>query len=209
MDRRKALQLFISGISALPSLASLSLVQRTALADELYSKLQAPGDAYVPRALTGRQFQLVTRIVDLILPATDTPGAKTVGVHRFIDLLLAQSLLEKDRKALVDGLRAIDDKCRLLHGADFLESGETRQLALLQELDARASVIKAFPPHPAASAATGAARPAPVADAVHAFGTLKQLTLHGYFNSETVMHKILHAPIIPGRFEGCVPIQSV
>ena len=209
MDRRKALQLFLGGVSALPSLASLSLVHRNALADELHSKLDAPGDVYVPRALNGRQFQLVTRIVDLILPATDTPGAKAVGVHRFIDLLLAQSLLETERQALVDGLGAIDDKSHQLHGADFLGSSGARQLALLEALDAQASTIRAVPAQLAATAAIGASRPALLSDAVHAFGVLKQLTLHGYFSSETVMSKILHAPIIPGRFEGCVPTESV
>jgi len=209
VDRRKALQLFIGGISALPSLTALSIVQRAALADELHPKLNAPGDPYVPRALDARQFELVMRIGDLILPATDTPGAKAVGVHEFIDLLLSQSLLDNDRKALVGGLGAIDERCRVAHGTGFLELSETRQVALLEELDAEASATRAVPAKRAANAATGIAKEVVIANAVHTFDTLKQLTLYGYFSSETVMSKIHHSPIIPGRFEGCVPIQSV
>ena len=210
MDRRKALQLFIGGIGALPSLTALSLVQRAALADELHATLSASGAAYTPRALDARQYQLVTRIADLILPATDTPGAKALGVHEFIDLLLAQSLLERDRQALIAGLAAIDAGCRQQHGAEFLALTEEKQIAMLRTLDTAAVKARVAPPHRAGVAATGAtAGPAPVADAAHAFATLKELTLHGYFSSEAIMSKVLHTPIIPGRFEGCVPIQSV
>jgi hypothetical protein len=208
VDRRRALQLFVGGISALPSLSALSLVQRAALADELHAKLNPPGTAYVPRALDARQFELVTRIADLILPATDTPGAKAAGVHEFIDLLLAESLLEPDRKALIGGLAMIDEKCRGSHGAPFLDSSEANQIAVLAALDADASTITIPPAHLAANAAIGAARPATAASAARAFATLKQLTLHGYFNSEVVT-KLLHVPVVPGRFQGCVPIQSV
>lgn len=209
VDRRKALQLFIGSIGALPSLASLSLAQQTAFAEQLHTAFNTRNGAYVPGALGAHQFEVMARIVDLILPATGTPGAWEVGVHEFIDLLLAHSMLERERKALIEGLAAVDEKCRALHGSSFLELNDAQQIAVLQVLDASANTHRALRTYGPAQAAAGAARPPPASHAVQAVATLKQLTLHGYFNSEAVMRKILHTPVIPGRFEGCVPIQSI
>src|SRR5205823_4919594 len=51
----------------------------------------APEGSWRPRALTPDQAELVAAIAEQILPETDTPGARAVGVHRFIDALLAES----------------------------------------------------------------------------------------------------------------------
>jgi hypothetical protein len=39
-----------------------------------------------------------------------------------------------------------------------------------------------------------------------AFATLKDLTIYGYFTSEVVMKDVSHHEVIPGRFDGCIPV---
>src|SRR5207245_6091517 len=41
-------------------------------------------------ALSSEQLELVATIAEHILPETDTPGARAVGVHEFIDAMLAE-----------------------------------------------------------------------------------------------------------------------
>jgi len=38
------------------------------------------------------------------------------------------------------------------------------------------------------------------------FVKLKALVIYGYFTSEVVMTKVLKVPIIPGRYDGSVPV---
>src|SRR5439155_1026760 len=64
----------------------------------------APEGSWRPRALTPDQAELVAAIAEQILPETDTPGARAVGVHRFIGALLAESYSAEQRERFVAGL---------------------------------------------------------------------------------------------------------
>ena len=46
---------------------------------------------YEPQALSSEDYDLLGTLVDMILPATDTPGARDVGVHTMIDEDLTES----------------------------------------------------------------------------------------------------------------------
>ena len=51
---------------------------------------------YRPRNFSSEQFRLVTTLVEMIIPATDTPGAAAAGVDRIIDETLGG---DPDRRA--------------------------------------------------------------------------------------------------------------
>jgi len=85
------------------------------------------------------------------------------------------------------GLRALDARSSDRHGRAFAEIAPEDRAALLSVLDDEAL-----------SKQDGEA---------HWFAQLKELTIWGYFTSETVMTKVLHeSPMGPGRYEGCVPL---
>ena len=180
MNRREVLRL-LGGAAAIPVLSSLSPASRLAFGRSLHARLA--GEPL--RSLNREDNALVTRIADLIIPETDTPGAVGVKVPAFIDLLLTQWYAPADRERLLAGLEAIDARSRAAHGARFVELTARDQAALLESLDGR-------------DGAKGSAE--------DAFATLKDLTLYGYFTSEVVMRNVLKTPIIPGRDDGCVPV---
>ena len=41
--------------------------------------------AYAPSSLTPSEFRLLTALVDMIIPASETPGAAAAGADRYID----------------------------------------------------------------------------------------------------------------------------
>ncbi|MEO1451136.1 MAG: gluconate 2-dehydrogenase subunit 3 family protein, partial [Bacteroidota bacterium] len=43
------------------------------------------GPSYQSNVLSGDQFKLLTQLVDLVIPETDTPGGVAAGVPTFID----------------------------------------------------------------------------------------------------------------------------
>src|SRR5437660_740243 len=69
---------------------------------------RTPDGAWTPRALTVDQLDLVATIAEHILPETDSPGARAVGVHRFIDAMLADSSPDEERRRFLAGLADVD-----------------------------------------------------------------------------------------------------
>jgi glucoside 3-dehydrogenase (cytochrome c) hitch-hiker subunit len=141
--------------------------------------------AWTPRALTAEQLELVATIAEHILPETDTPGARAVGVHRFIDVMLAESHTAPERQRFLAGLADVDARAQRACGRAFLQCAPTEQRTLLEQLDREA--LAATPDF---------------------FRTMKELTLVGYYTSEIGVTRELRHARVPGRFEGCVPLTE-
>jgi hypothetical protein len=100
-------------------------------ADELYGQEQhvhregPPAPLPPVKAFNKEEFALVSRVADLIIPATSTPGALGAGVPFYIDSVVAAS----------DPLRAVVQKgLQWLAGLGFLKLTEAGQIAALEAL---------------------------------------------------------------------------
>jgi len=185
IDRREALRraaLLLGGALAAPAIAGV-------LAG--CEARRVPDSAWAPRALTPAQAELVATVAEHILPETDTPGARAVGVHRFIDAVLAESYPAPERERFLAGLADLDARAQRSCGRPFLQCATQTQRTLLDQLDHEAFVAT------------------PERDEVPFFRTLKELTLLGYYTSEIGATRELHNLPVPGRFEGCVPLAQV
>ncbi|HLH03068.1 MAG TPA: gluconate 2-dehydrogenase subunit 3 family protein [Bryobacteraceae bacterium] len=119
-----------------------------------------PAETPLPHFLNERDFKTISRIADLIIPETDTPGAIGAGVPDYIDSLIARNT---DHQLVVaDGLRWLDAQ----GGKPFPELSEGQQLAILEPLCA-------------AYDANSDNR----ARNVQFFGLIKNLTADGYYTS--------------------------
>ena len=189
IDRREALRrtaLLLGGAISAPTLAGI-------LAGCEASRHEA---GWTPRALTADQSDLVATIAEHILPETDTPGARSAGVHRFIDTMLAEYYNPAARTHFVDGLTDVDARAQRVGAKSFVRARPEQQRAILTELDG-----EAYPPGP---------RPVSKGpDAIPFFRIMKELTLLGYYTSEVGATKELQYNPAPGRFEGCVPMSRV
>jgi hypothetical protein len=148
--------------------------------------------SWVPQVLTSEQLELLKVLVERIIPATDTPGARDVGVPAFIDTLLAEWADEDERERFLGGLAAIDEESRTSHGVPFDEATREQQDALLVRLDAEAV----------------RAREEEV-DPLPFFATLKEWTLVGYYTSEVGATQELQWLAAPGRYDGDVPLEEI
>jgi len=83
-----------------------------------------PTAPYKPQTLTPAEMKLVSKLSDLIIPRTDTPGAVDAGVPEFIDRRLTASphLAASFRK----GMSLLDPK--------FARLSHKRQVAILTEI---------------------------------------------------------------------------
>ncbi|MEX2154752.1 MAG: gluconate 2-dehydrogenase subunit 3 family protein [Gemmatimonadaceae bacterium] len=134
--------------------------------------------------LNDAQMALVRAIADTIIPRTDTPSATDVGVHGFVDVIVAERATDAERARFLAGLEAIDARALSTSGVVFADLGT----------DARGALIETF------ESESRDDEPA------RTYWRLKGLVVHGYFTSEPVMKNVLKHTVMPGKFEGDAPL---
>ena len=191
MHRRQALRL-------LASAATLPLLSR-----EAFSLFQAVHDQMpeqpVLKTLNPHQDDTVTTIAEIIIPQTNTPGAKAARVNEFIDLILTEWYDEEEKSTFLTGLAEVDSRSRDLYGKDFVECGEKQQVEILQALDDEVA---------ASRAEQDVRRRRNRPPEKNFFFMMKQLTLVGYYTSQIGFEQELHGEIIPSHHAGCVPLDE-
>ncbi|MCX6597787.1 MAG: gluconate 2-dehydrogenase subunit 3 family protein [Acidobacteria bacterium] len=88
-----------------------------------------------PLTLDAHQNQTVVVLSDLIIPATDTPGAKDANVNRYIDLFLTDGS-EADRNRFLEGLGQLDGYSVRKFGKTFIDATKDQQITILKEFSA-------------------------------------------------------------------------
>ena len=121
MNRRDALRMLAAG-AVLPALTPELLA--------FYQQAQ-PGASYALRTLNPHQNETVVSMIDQIIPATDTPGAKAARVNEFIDVILTEWANDEERRNFLDGLADVDKTSGALFGKDFASASPAQQLVLL------------------------------------------------------------------------------
>jgi len=138
--------------------------------------------AQTPRAPTffsASEMRTLAALVDVMLPATDSPAASAADTHYFIDLAIPACASPAAQKTFRTGLRAFMSK-------GFEKLAPDKQIAMLK---ARAEKDQA-----------------PAYD-LSFFKILKDYTLSGYFLSEIGATKALAYEQVPGGYWGDLPLQ--
>jgi hypothetical protein len=139
---------------------------------------------------TASQESLVAEIADIIIPTTDTPGAKAAGVEKFILRVVQDCYPEANQQIFAAGLAKLDADCQTRFGKGFVDATITQRKDALTtnmlESDAIRKNTKSQPTF---------------------FFMIKELTTTGYFTSEIGATKALEYLPIPGKFDGCMPLS--
>jgi glucoside 3-dehydrogenase (cytochrome c) hitch-hiker subunit len=163
-----------------------------------------PGTGYTLHTLTPHQNETAIAMIDLIIPETDTPGAKAARVNEFMDVILTDWATEEERARILSGLDDVDTESKALFGKKFVDCTTLQQTTLLQALDD--SIDWRHGPVPAKTEN-------PIDNPFvqlkgEFFRSFKLMTIHGYYTSEIGQTQELKLEIIPGAYQGCAPIAS-
>ena len=131
MKRREVLEIGVAA-AALPAVLH---AQRPH--PEEVSELPDKAD-WKPQIFDDHQNQTVIALIDLIIPATDTPGAKAANVNRYIDLYLHDGP-DVERTRFLEGLAWLDGYAIRAHSHSFLGCATADQIAILAAIDANQS----------------------------------------------------------------------
>jgi hypothetical protein len=129
---------------------------------------------------------MVVELTELIIPQTETAGARVALVNRFIDNVLDDAD-PRDKKEFLRGLSWVDERSKDLFGADFLASTKDQQTALL--------TIMSSGKNTSLTDQIG----------VEFFQSIKSLTITGYYTSEIGMRQELgdDGQLFFAEFKGC------
>jgi hypothetical protein len=181
MKRRKAIKKF--GISIATIVAAPDILN-------LVAGCQVRNKEEVVRThlfLNDEQDRMVSEVAEIIIPATDSPGAKEARVNEFIDLMLADCYYEKDQQSFIEGLERMETGSLSKYNRSFLQASTEQRTALLKQ----------------------EARPEQNSnDPTRFFQIIKELTLLGYFTSKVGATQALEYKATPGKFEGCTPLKK-
>jgi hypothetical protein len=182
MHRRDALTL-MSAVTAHALFASVVAEAASAAA-----AIDATGEAWIPKWLPKQRAAMLEALVDTILPATDTPGAKLARVQVFVDLALRDCYTPDEQRLFTTGLEALAADCGKTHGRPFEACSPEERHALIAPLDAAS-----YKPDTGARGAF--------------VRILKDLTLVGFFTSKIGATEVLAYEKVPGGYRGCVELR--
>jgi hypothetical protein len=185
MDRREAIRRtawLMGGLVSAPAIASV-----------LNGCTAKPTLSWKPVFFSEEQAGIVSEVAEIIIPKTDTPGAKDTGVPGFIDLVLKDVYGKEDQEFFLNSLKAFNEEAQKEHGDPFLELDAEQQTAFVKKA------------HNAAIEAERNTKPAPKRPFIL---TMKELTMLGFFTSEVGATQVLQYDPVPGAYKGCIPVSE-
>ena len=196
MRRREALKLLMAG-GILPAVPANLFG---------FFRDSHPAPGYALHTLDPHQNGLVVAMIDQIIPATDTPGAKEARVNEFIDVILTDWATPEERDRFLKGLDGVDPQSESLFGKKFTQSSVAQQTALVRALDDSVDWHREITLH----SSSVPARDRETQLHGQFFRVFKTMTVHGYYTSEIGFTKELQLEIIPGAQHGCtnVPVRK-
>lgn len=167
---------------------------------------------------SAQHIHLLDEIAETIIPATDTPGAKAARVGKFMEVMVRDCYTPAQQVAFMQGLTSFSAQCVAAMGRDFVRLSPQQRHAYLLRLEKDAKEFNR------AQQEQDQLRKAQMESEnkdnsfqmqksfeslpLHFYTMVKQLTLLGFFTSETGMTKTLRYVSIPGRYDGDVPYKK-
>lgn len=131
----KKLVMGAGGLTALPIIGQAEGVRSAASAVGMPAAADAAQSAanWKPQFFDAHQNETLIALTDLIIPATDTGGAKAALVNRYLDLRYNEESAE-NQEEVIRALAWFDGRSLSLHNKPFVSLSPQEQTALLEPL---------------------------------------------------------------------------
>jgi gluconate 2-dehydrogenase gamma chain len=185
MDRREAIKRtawIMGGVVSAPAIAAI-----------LKGCKAEPKIDWKPEFLSKDQALIVSEVAEIIIPKTNTPGAKDVGVPSFIDLILKDVYQKEDQDRFTSGLEEFNKGAEKEMGDLFLDLEPEQQQQYVKKI------------HDAAIQTERTTQPAPKRPFIL---MMKELTMLGFFTSKPGATDVLQYDAVPGAYKGCIPLKE-
>lgn len=137
--------------------------------------------------LTGDQQLQLAELVNVIIPGTDIPGAKELGVEKFISVLVRDCYSEEVKAEFLAGFGALNTFSEDLYGKVLMKLTEAERNDILCTLEAYET---------------------PPEKKINFIAFVKDLSIAGYMSSKYVLENLLNYEMVPSRFHGSFPVNQ-
>ena len=137
--------------------------------------------------ITPEDEQMLAELAETILPKTDTPGAKELAAHLFALKMVDDCYSKTNQEKYIQGMKDFESFVMKKTGKSFIENNISGRQTIVAELDNQR----------------------PATDGMSFFyQSTKKLTVQAYTTCEYFMTRIRGYKMIPGKFQGCVPLKT-
>jgi hypothetical protein len=130
---------------------------------------------------------MLAELAETILPKTDSPGAKDLSAHLFALKMVDDCYTKPNQEKFIQGMKDFESYVTKKTGKSFTENNPAERQAIVAELDQQ--------------------KPADNGMAFF-YQSTKKLTIEAYTTCEYYMTKIRGYKMIPGKFQGCIPLKT-
>jgi hypothetical protein len=142
--------------------------------------------------ISADQEKLVGDICETIIPKTNTPGAKDLGLHLFVFKMLDDCYKKDDQQAFITGMEQFTDAVKGKYGKPFSDLSQKQRedtlLSIEKDKDEKSTAnpkeLKSF------------------------YGIIKGQTVNGYVKSKYFMTKQVVYELVPGRYNARFPYKQ-
>jgi hypothetical protein len=159
---------------------------------------KAGAPAVLRPALGAEDMAILTAAAQVIVPATDTPGAKEAGVPQFVSALFTGWMTDDEAAQFRKGLSSLDASARERYQLGFAACSPEQGAEVLQAL-------RASSPY---GGRTFSLTDRILDPKAPFYLRLRDLVVLGYFTSEAGSNQELRYMPVPGKFESNVDIKD-
>lgn len=182
----KTIGLMLGGAISAPTLLAMQRAETPVPGQILSEKL----------TLSPAQQSIVAEVAELILPATDTPGAKDAGVPAFVVMMVEDCYRMPEHVSFTEGLRQLEAR-------NFLSLDEAGRKSVLAQMEQES--VQLMKEYNVQQTKMGDNEDREqmdrVAKGLPYWRLMKELTLLGYFTSEAGLKANFDYVPIPGKLE--------
>jgi hypothetical protein len=149
----------------------------------------APEDRIEGLDFSDSEIAYMDEIGEAIIPATDTPGAKAVGIGVFMKIMVQETYNKEQQDTWLRGLNEIRDGFKDEVGTDFMNATVEQRTDYLNRLYQNARNVDKE-------------------DGPQYINMMKDLTVLGYFTSEVGATQQLRYVETPGSYDGCMDYKK-
>jgi hypothetical protein len=128
MNRREALKkvaIVLGGTLSAPTLMAMSRWEQKTIPNT---------EGGILFNLTEMQRKIVAEVAEMIIPKTDTVGAKDVGVPAFIEMMLKDCYLQPEHLSFIEGVTVLEQ-------SKFLEMNASNRTETLKKLESDTKIM--------------------------------------------------------------------
>ncbi len=138
-------------------------------------------------SISADQEKMLAGLAETILPKTDSPGAWDLSAHLFALKMVDDCFPKQNQEKFELGLKGFEKFAKEKSGKSFVDCSGLQKNAIVSDLDGKKNDD---------------------ANLNFFYQSVKKLTIQAYNTSQFYLTNIRGYKMIPGKFQGCVPLKA-